>query len=213
MGSSDETSLLLETAPAARQGVLAEIFTRHRDRLRSMLELRLDRRLQARMDPSDILQETFVEASRKLEEYCGDPRLPIFLWLRGLAAQKLIDLHRHHFHAGKRNAEREISFDQARGPSSQTWAMAEFLMGHQLSPSQVAVKAETKVRLEKALDQLEEMDREILALRHFECLTAAEAAKVLGIKLETAKKRYVRAMVKLRQILIQMPGAWEDLQP
>jgi len=211
---SDETSILIGAKNReARQKILADIYTRHRGRLRSMLQIRLDRRLRARVDPSDVLQEAFLEASRRLDEYCRKPPMPVFIWLRYLTARKLVDLHRHHFRAGKRSPAREVSLDRGFGPPSQTWAMAECLLGREISPSKAAVQSEAKANLERALDRMDETDREIVALRHFEGLTGREAATVLGIGLEAANKRYLRAMEKLRGILVQMPGIREELGP
>jgi len=211
---ADETSILIGAkSQEERKRILADLFMGHRDRLRSMVHLRLDRRLQARVDPSDVLQEAFLEASRRLEEYCRKPPLPVFLWLRQLAAQKLLDAHRFHLRTRRRSARREVSLERGWGPPSQTWALAERLLGRDPSPSKAAAMVEARARFEEALDRMEEVDREMVALRHFERLTAAEAAEVLGIRKEAAKKRYLRAMLKLREILVSMPGVQEDLEP
>jgi RNA polymerase sigma-70 factor (ECF subfamily) len=214
MGSSDDTAILLGGRTSdERKEILAGLFTRYRDRLRAMVHLRLDRRLKARVDPSDVLQETFIEASRRLEEYVGDHSLPVFVWIRSLTARKLVDLHRHHLGAGKRSPAREVSLDRGWGPPSQTWAMAERLLGREPSPSQAAVQAEVKARIEAALDRMDEMDREVLALRHFERLSSREAAEVLGIRHDAARKRYLRAVEKLREILVDVTGAEEEGGP
>jgi RNA polymerase sigma-70 factor, ECF subfamily len=210
----NETGVLVHAKnPEERRRILAELFTRHRDRLRFAVQLRLDRRLKARVDPSDVLQEAFLEASRRLEEYVLEPPMPVFIWLRWLTGRKLVDVHRHHLRFQKRTPAREVSLERGWGPPSQTWVLAERLLGRELSPSQAAIQAETKAQVEATLDRMDEMDREIVALRHFECLSAQEAADVLGIKLETAKKRYVRAMLRIRRSLMEKPGVWEDLKP
>jgi len=211
---ADETSILIGAkSQEDRKKILADLFTEHRSRLRAMVRLRIDRRLKARLDPSDILQEAFLEASEKLDEYVKNPSMPVFIWLRWLTARKLVDFHRHHLGARKRSPAREVSIERGWGPPSQTWAMAERLLGRELSPSQAAVKAETQARIEKALEQLDEVDREVLALRHFERLSSREAAEVLGIRHDAARKRYLRAVEKLREILVEMPGIGEDLGP
>jgi RNA polymerase sigma-70 factor, ECF subfamily len=211
---TDETGLLVRAgSPGSRQRILADLFTQHRDRLRCMVQLRMDRKLKVRVDPSDILQEAFMEASRRVEEYCRDATLPVFLWIRGIAAQRLVDHYRRHVGSLKRNPAREISLDQPWGPPSQSGTIAENLMGKELSPSQAAMQAEAKARLEMALDRMDEVDREIVALRHFERLSSREAGEVIGMRPEAVRQRYLRAIGKLRSILLQMPGTEEDLKP
>jgi RNA polymerase sigma-70 factor (ECF subfamily) len=212
-GRSDETVLLLQAeSPAGRQRVLADLFTHHRDRLRRMVQIRLHRKLQARVDPSDVLQEAFIEASRRLDEYCRRPSMPVFLWFRQLTSQRLLDAHRFHLRSKRRSAGREVRMGRPWLPS-QTGLLAESLLGKEPSPSQAAIQAEAKARLEEALEKMDAVDCEVIALRHFERLTAGEAAEVLGIRLDAAKKRYVRAMLKLRKILMDLPGAEEELNP
>jgi len=208
-----ETGILIGArSPDERKRILADLFTQHRNRLRSMVQLRIDRRLRARVDPSDILQEAFLEASERLDEYVRDRPMPVFIWLRWLTARKLVDFHRH-LGVGKRSPAREVSLERGWGPPSQTWAMAERLLGHELSPRQAAMQAEAKARIEEALERMDEVEREVLALRHFERLSSREAAEVLGIRHDAARKRYLRAVEKLREILVEMPGVGEDLGP
>jgi RNA polymerase sigma-70 factor (ECF subfamily) len=211
---ADETSILIGVRdPEERKRFLAELFTRHRGRLRSMVRLRPNRRLQARVDPSDVLQETFLEASRRLEEYCREPPMPVFLWLRRLTAQKLHDALRFHLRSRKRGSGREVSLDQDLGPPSQTNILAEQLLGRDPSPSQAALKAEPRARLEEALDGMDAVDREVVALRHFERLSSVEAAAVLGIRPDAARKRYLRAIARLPDILLDFPGAGKGIGP
>jgi RNA polymerase sigma-70 factor (ECF subfamily) len=205
-GSPDETEGLLGCeSDAARKDLIADLFTRHRERLGSMVRFRLDRRLRARVDPSDILQEAFLEASQRIPEYLSNPSLPLFLWLRGITAQKLLQVHRFHLEAQMRSPLREVSFRQAL-PFTTSEVLAENLVRGGPSPSGIAEQAELKARLEEALDRMDEKDREMVALRHFEELTSAEAARVLGIEEEAAKKRYIRAIRKLREILERRDG-------
>jgi RNA polymerase sigma-70 factor, ECF subfamily len=203
----DDTEILAAgEGQEERQRLLAEIFTRHRARLRTIVELRMDRRLRARVDPSDILQEAYLEAARRVGEYCRSVPMPVFLWLRRLAAQRLVDLHRFHLGADRRSPGREVSIERAVGPASRTGWMARRLLAQDLSPSQAAVQEEARANLKAALDSMGDLDREVVALRHFERLSAAETAAVLGLPLETARKRYLRAMKKLRAILLSLPG-------
>ncbi len=205
----NETGRLLACAnDAARRDLLAEFFTRHRERLRSMVHFRLDRRLRARVDPSDILQEAFLEAARRIPEYLAQPSLPVFLWLRGLTAQKLLQVHRFHIDARKRSPRREVSFRQVL-PFATSEVLAENLVRHGPSSGSAARLADLKERLQDALDRMDEKDREVVALRHFEELTSAEAARVLGIEEPAARKRYIRAIRRLRDIIERTHGGPE----
>ena len=206
----DETQQILACADEpSRQQVLAASFMRHRDRLKRMLDLRLDSRLQQRIDASDILQEAFLEASQRLPEFLGDPSVPLFIWLRFLVGQKLMALYRHHFGAQKRDARREISLYRGAMPQATSEALAARLLGKDTSPSDAAMRAERKIRVQEALNRMDALDRELIALRHFEQLSGAEAAQALGIKEPAARQRYVRALRKLKEILSQMPGGMD----
>ena len=209
--NSNETLRLIGLARAGDQQALSALLERHRDRLRRMVELRLDWRLQARIDASDILQDAFLEVASRLDEYLRGPELPLFLWLRLVVGQRLATVHRHHLGTQMRDAGREVSLYRDALPAASSAALAGQLLGRQTSPSQAAVRAERVIRLQEALNTLDPVDREVLALRHFEQLTAAETARVLGISEEAAAKRYIRALKRLKQILAQMPGGLEGL--
>ncbi len=211
METESQANDLLERARAGDQEALNEIFARHRERLRRMVDMRLDRRLQARIDASDVIQDAYVEVVGRLEEYLRDPHLPFFLWLRLVVGERLMKLHRHHLGTQMRDAGREVSLYQGALPAASSAALAAQLLGKHTSPSSVAVRAERLVRLQEALNSLDSLDREILSLRHFEELTCAEAARVLDIKEETAAKRYVRALKRLKDILADIPGGPEGL--
>jgi RNA polymerase sigma-70 factor (ECF subfamily) len=171
-----------------------------------MVALRLDPRLQGRIDPSDVIQEAFLEASVRLPEYLRQADVPFFLWLRFLTGQKLVTLHRPHLGARMRDAGREVSLYRGRLPETSSAALAAQLLGHDPRPSEAAVRAERKLRLQAALNSMDPLDREVLALRHFEQLSNAETAQVLGLQESAASKRYVRALKKLKGILTRMPG-------
>src|SRR5262249_22089592 len=147
-----------------------------RPRLRRMIKFRLDRWLQGRVDPSDVIQEAYLEVSRRLVEYLHDPSMPFFLWLRLVTGQKLALAHRQHLGVQARDAGREVSLHRGAFPEATSAALAAQLIGHQTSPSQAAAKAELRIRLQEALNGMEDIDREILALRHFEQLSNVEAA-------------------------------------
>jgi RNA polymerase sigma-70 factor (ECF subfamily) len=184
---------------------LAEVFSSQRDRLRRMVCWRLDPRLNGRLDPSDVLQEVYLDASRRLPAYLDQPALPVALWLRVLTGRRLIELHRQHLGARMRSAGQEVSLDQPGWACANAGSLASQLIGHLTSPSQAAARAETAVRLTRALEEMDPIDREVLVLRHFDELTNNEVAEVLGLQKAAASNRYVRALKRLKEILATMP--------
>jgi RNA polymerase sigma-70 factor (ECF subfamily) len=211
MGTSDsedarDADRLLQQAAQGDRAAWGSLLERHRGRLKRMVEFHLDRRLQGRIDPSDVIQEAYLEASSRLPEYLQGQSLPFFLWLRLLTRQRLAQLHRFHLKAQVRNAGREISLYQGALPNATSAALAAQLLGRLTRPSEAAVRAEMKVRLQEALNALDPTDREVLALRHFERLSTSETATVLGISEEATKKRHIRAIRRLKEVLSSMPG-------
>jgi RNA polymerase sigma-70 factor, ECF subfamily len=202
--SAQELQELLDAAAAGDRERWGALLSRHRERLRRMVALRLDRRLQGRVDASDVIQETHIEAMARLPEYVKEAAMPFFLWLRFLTAQKMLELHRRHLGAQMRDAGREISLYRQALPETSSVAIAAQLLGHGTGPSEAAMRAERAVRLQEALNGMDALDREVLALRHFEQLDNAETAQSLGIKESAASKRYVRALRKLKEILTQL---------
>jgi RNA polymerase sigma-70 factor (ECF subfamily) len=195
---------LLRRGAAGDPEAVNELFGLYRDRLRSLVALRLNRRLQGRVDPSDVLQEAYLEVCRGLPEYLRAPPLPFFLWLRHITTQKLIAAHRLHLGAQMRDAGREITLHHGAMPEASSASLAAQLLGRLTSPTQAALRAELQVRVQEALSGLEPLDREVLALRHFEMLSNAETATVLGISKSAASNRYIRALDRLKDILAQM---------
>jgi RNA polymerase sigma-70 factor, ECF subfamily len=208
----DDTSLL-RLACRGDQAAWGTLLARSRDRLKRMVALRLDRRLQGRVDASDIIQEAHLEATARLKEYARDPAMPFFVWLRFLAGQQLLTVHRRHLGAQARDAGREISIDHGGLPEATSASLAARLLGRHTRASEALARAERKLRLEEALNRMDPLDREVLALRHFEQLTNAETAAVLGIQESAASKRYLRALKRIKAILAQMPGGLKELQP
>jgi RNA polymerase sigma-70 factor (ECF subfamily) len=204
-----ETDHLLHRVDAGDRSALDDLFARYRDRLRRMVQLRLDRRLQARIDASDVIQDAYVEIVDRLDEYLRDRRLPFFLWLRLVVGERLMKLHRTHLGTQMRDAGRELSLYHGALPAASSAALAGQLLGKHTSPTQAAVRAERILRLQEALNTLDPVDREILSLRHFEELTAAEAAQLLDITESAAAKRYLRALKRLKEILALLPGGSE----
>ena len=206
-----ETPQLVERAAEGDSQAWNRLMEENRSRLRRMVALRLDRRLQGRVDPSDILQESFIDAARRLPEYAKNPSMPFFIWLRRLTGQRLMEQHRRHLGAQARDATREVSLYQGAFPEATTADLAANLLGHLTSPSQAVIRIEQRRRLQEALDSLEPIDREILVLRHFEQLSNGEVSEVLSLDKSAASKRYIRAMERLKDILVALPGGREDL--
>ena len=209
--NSTDTVRLIERLREGDREALNEVFTRHRSRLRRMVEMRMDWRLQARLDASDVIQEAFLEAAMRMSEYLRDPALPLFLWMRLIVGERLTRLHRQHLGVKMRDAGREVSLYREPLPAASSMALAAQLLGKHTSPTQATIRAERMLRLQEALNTLDPIDREVLSLRHFEELTRAETAKVLGIEEGAAAKRYVRALKRLKDILAALPGGLEDL--
>jgi RNA polymerase sigma-70 factor (ECF subfamily) len=202
---------LLEAARSGDEAALAALVQRHRDRLERMVQLRMDRRLQGRVDPADVVQEAYLALRRKLARYSAEARLPFYLWLRLEVGQKLVDVHRFHLGTQMRDAGQEVSLHQGALPPVSSLSLAEHLLGKLTTASRAAMRAELKIRVQEALNSMDAQDREVLILRHFEELSNAEAAAVLGIKPSAAVNRYVRALKRLKEVFQGMPGGIEGI--
>jgi RNA polymerase sigma-70 factor (ECF subfamily) len=205
---SSDVEDLVKQAASGDPASWEELMKRYRSRLRRTVSFRLDPRLQGRVDPSDVVQDVCLEAWQHLGSYVNQPDTPFFLWLRAVAGHKLGDLHRQHLGAQMRDARREVSLYQGSLSGATSAALAAKLLGQLTGPSEAALRAERKVQLQTALNAMDPMDREVLALRHFEQLTVSEAAAVLVIKEKAAGMRYVRALRRLREILNGLSGGW-----
>ncbi len=206
---SSETGKLLRRLGDGDAQAVADLFARHRDRLRRMVRLRLDRRLQGRVDPSDVLQEAFLDVAKRAADYAANPTMPPYLWLRFLTGQKLMALHRQHLGAKMRDAGQEVSLYRGALPQASSVSLAAQLLGRLTTPTQAAVRAEMQIRLQEALNSMDPIDREVLTLRHFEELSNNETAQVLGIQKSAASNRYIRALKRLKENLSSMPGLFE----
>jgi RNA polymerase sigma-70 factor (ECF subfamily) len=204
--NSSATTRLIERAARGESEPLGELLQRHRGRLRRMVHLRLDRRLQGRIDPSDVIQEASLEAAARLSEYVRNPTMPFFLWLRFLAGQRLLMLRRRHLGTEARDASRDISLHQGAMPEASSACLAARLLGKITAPLQAAIRAEMKRRLQDALNGMDPLDREVLALRHFEQMDNNETADALGISPSGASSRYLRALRRLKEVLGQGQG-------
>ena len=210
-----DPSLLSERAAGGDLEAWGALLARHRERLQSALTFRLNPRVRGRLDAADVVQEAFIVATARRADFFGQSSQPLFLWLRWIVANTLLELHRHHLGAQMRDASREVSARRRSGDAAAhetDEAMVVQLSAGATGPATAAGRAEAEARVREALAQMEPIDREVLALRHFEQLTNAEAAQVLGIQEKAAAKRYVRALDRLREALSDMPGGLSGLR-
>ena len=210
LSNSDD---LLQRALAGDRQALAEIFDHYQKRLRQMVRLRLDRRLQGRIDPSDVVQEAYLDVVDQFPSYVEkQEKMSFFLWLRMVAGQRLMRTHRQHLGAEMRNAGRDVSLHRGALPRATSISLAAQLLGRFTSATQAAMRAEMQVKLQEAINGMDDIDREIIALRHFEELTNKEAAELLELSKAAASNRYVRAMARLQGVLQSIPGFLDTTQ-
>jgi RNA polymerase sigma-70 factor, ECF subfamily len=212
-----ETPLLLSRAAGGDTRAWGALLARHQERLAAVVSFRLDPRLRGRVDAADVVQEAFVAATQRRAEFFGQSTQPLFLWLRWMVSNTLLELHRHHLGTRMRDARREVASGRPGGAggdddSTRAALVAQLTCGI-TGPATAAGQAELKARLNEALGQMDPTDREVLALRHYEQLTNAEAGQVLGIQERAAAKRYLRALERLREVLSDMPGGLTGLRP
>ncbi|MHC4513235.1 MAG: sigma-70 family RNA polymerase sigma factor [Planctomycetota bacterium] len=191
---------------AGDKQALAALFSLHRESLRKMVQFRLDNRLRHRVDAEDILQEAFLAAEQRIHSYRDDSERSVFVWLRLIVGQTLVDVHRRHLGTKMRDANQEVSLRHNGSPMASSATLSGHLLGHLTSPSQAAMRAEMVVLLEEVLDNMDDLDKEVLVLRHFEELSNNEVAAILGIQKSAASNRYVRALQRLKGILTGVPG-------
>jgi RNA polymerase sigma-70 factor (ECF subfamily) len=195
-----DTEELLRRAGQGDQAAHGELLERHRLRLQRMVQLRLDRRLAARVDVTDVVQEALADAVQKLPDYLRRRPLPFYPWLRQLAWERLVQLHRRHLYARKRTVTREEP-SALTLPDDSVLELAERLQARGSSPSARLCRDELRQRVQAALARLSELDREVLLLRHFEQLSAREIAGVLGLTEGAVHTRHLRALERLRALL------------
>ncbi len=205
-GQSGVSLERLRRAAAGDEQALRGLLADYQDRLKRMIHLRLSRRLAGRIDDSDVLQEAFLDITRKLPSYAREPKLPLFLWMRHLTALKLAEVHRRHLGTQLRDADREVTLHRGGLPMADSVSLAAQLLGTFSTPSHAVIKAETRLLVQEALNGMDPIDREVLALKHFEQLSTSEIASVLGLSKAGAGSRYLRAIKRLRAILEQIPG-------
>jgi RNA polymerase sigma-70 factor (ECF subfamily) len=195
---SDTTRQLLERIQSGERAAFDELFVRHRPWLRHLVELRLDGQLRGRVDPSDVVQETHLEAFRRLLDYLERRPMPLRLWLRKTLLERLRMLERRHREAERRTVDRE-----RRLPDSSNAPLAQRLAGTDSTPSQQLMRDEQANCVRRALTQLSDLDQEVLFLRTFEGLSYEEVSYVLEIDSATARKRHGRALLRLHKILTE----------
>jgi RNA polymerase sigma-70 factor (ECF subfamily) len=194
------TEQLLAAARAGDGTAVNELLERHRGAIRQMIDLRMDQMIKRRVDASDIVQEVMIEAHRRLAEFLENPVMPFHLWLRQMAKDRLIDAHRRHRGASRRSIDREQPLMAAASNESSMDLIAQ-IRDSELTPAAAATWRELQVRFQQACDELDEVDQEIVLLRHFEQLSNSEAATVLQLSPQAASMRYLRAMRRLRQFM------------
>jgi RNA polymerase sigma-70 factor (ECF subfamily) len=199
----------LQRAVGGDQAAWGQLLARHRKRLRRMVALRLDQRLRGRVDPSDVLQQGFLQAALALPKYLERPEQPVFLWLRWLTGIALQHFHRRHQGVQARDARREVQLLDRPGPEANSAAQ---LLGRDTRPTVAAIRAERQRRLQESLNAMDPLDRDVLVLWHFEELTNAEVARELRLEESAASKRYIRALHRLKEILASLPGGIEEFR-
>jgi RNA polymerase sigma-70 factor (ECF subfamily) len=199
---SPDTQDLLARAREGEPQAVDRLLTAHRDRLRRMVGMRLDPALAARLDASDIVQDVFLEAHRRLSDYLRNPTMPFSLWLRHIARDHIIDAHRRHRQAQRRSMDREQPLLPAALSDHSSAELCGQLMDQELTPASAAIRRELQRRLEGALAALGEDDREVILMRHAEQLSNQEVAGVLGLSEAASSMRYLRAIRRLRSALL-----------
>lgn len=207
-----EVGLLLNRAADGDVDAWGALLALHHQRLEAIASFRLDPRLRGRVDAADVIQEMLIAATTRRAEFFAQTTQPLFLWLRWMVGNTLLELHRHHLGVQRRDARREMRFAPGHSDNTQT-ALLEQLTGGDTGPATAAGRAEVRCRLDEALGRMDPIDREVLALRHYEQLTSSETARVLGVQERAAAKRYTRALERLREMLSEMPGGLTGLRP
>ncbi len=200
---SEQTQELIAAARHGDDDAVNRLLQRHRDAVRRMIDMRMDRQLQRRVDASDIVQEVLIDANRRLGEYLNKPAMPFHLWLRQMAQDRLIDAHRRHRVAAKRSLDREQPMAARSRMDRSTLELAAELCDQERTPAAAAEWHELQEQFRAALDKLDEQDREVVLMRHFEKLSNSEVAAALDLTPPAASMRYLRAMRRLRKILAE----------
>jgi RNA polymerase sigma-70 factor (ECF subfamily) len=197
----EQTRELLKGVTDGDSQAVNRLMDRHREAVRRMIQMRLDQAVARRVDASDVVQDVLMEASQRLKDYLANPVMPFHLWLRQLAKDRIIDMHRRHRAAQRRSVDREQNMSGLGNDEQSAADLAALLKDAELTPAAAALRREMEQRFLVALDQLEENDREIVVMRHFEHLGNSEVAEALGLSPPAAGMRYLRAIRRLRELL------------
>lgn len=195
------TEELLAQAKVGDDSAVNQLMDRHRNSLRQLIRMRLDARIQKRVDVSDVVQDVLVEANRRLETYINNPIMPFHLWLRQIAKDRIIDAHRRHRVSAKRSVDREQGMVIPRGHDHSSIQLASLLGDGQLTPAAAALQKEMAKKVEAAIAQLDDKDCEIITMRHYEHLTNQEIGSILGLTEPAASMRYLRAIKRLKALM------------
>ena len=198
---SEETQHLLQRASAGDPQAVNHLMERHRQSLRRMVQLRLDRALAGRVDASDVVQDVLLEANTRLNDFINDGGMPFHLWLRQLAKDRIIDMHRRHRGAQRRSVDREEAMVAGGNADRSEFDRVAGLEDRELTPAAASIRRELESRFLRALGELNEDDREIVMMRHYEHLSNSDVATALGLSPAAAGMRYLRALRKLRSVL------------
>jgi len=197
------TEQLIQQAKDGNVSAVNQLMDRHRNSLRQLVRMRLDRKIQNRIDVSDVVQDVLVEANRRLTNYLVDPVMPFHLWLRQIAKDRIIDAHRRHRVSARRSVDREQSMAVPRGYDQSSIQLAALLGDPNLTPAAAVMQAEMARRVEAAISELDEKDSEVIVMRHYEHLTNQEIGQLLNLSEPAASMRYLRAIRRLKQVLQQ----------
>ncbi|MFO0427794.1 MAG: sigma-70 family RNA polymerase sigma factor [Planctomyces sp.] len=198
---SDRTQELLNGVRAGESDAVDRLLERHREAVRRMIQMRLDQAVARRVDASDVIQDVMLEASQRLSDYLQNPAMPFHLWLRQLAKDRIIDMHRRHRTAQRRSVDREQNLSNLINDERSAADLAGLLRDAELTPAAATIRKEMDQRFLIALNELDEADREVIMMRHFEHLGNGEVAEALGLSAPAAGMRYLRAIRRLRELL------------
>jgi len=204
---SEETVRLLNGAGDGDAGAVNRLMNRHRGALKRLVRMRMDRALARRVDASDVVQDVMFEASRRLNDYMREPKMPFHLWLRQLAKDRIIDMHRRHREAQRRSVDREQPLESPQFGDQSSMNLAAQLRDAELTPAAENIRRELRDRFLVAIEELSEDDRDIILMRHFEELEPGEVAQALGLTAAAAGMRYIRALRRLKKVLGDSPSS------
>ncbi|MGB1931085.1 MAG: sigma-70 family RNA polymerase sigma factor [Mariniblastus sp.] len=198
---SPQTEQLIANAKAGDHSAVNQLMDRHRNSLNHLVRMRLDKKVQNRVDVSDVVQDVLVEANRRLQRYLETPVMPFHLWLRQIAKDRIIDAHRRHRVSAKRSVDREQQLFAPGGHDQSSIQLASLLGDSKITPAAAALQKELAKKIEHSISQLEERDSEIIIMRHYEHLTNQEISKILNLSEPAASMRYLRAIRRLRELM------------